>query len=371
MSYPFSIFSDAHCHNWSQFSSVNSDGLNTRLVDILNEIKSAAANVKARGGDTLYCAGDLFHIRGSVSPDVLNPLIDVIEELGLDGIKLRILTGNHDLKSRDSEALSSACEALRTLANVEVVSKPTIFWDDKVAMVPWYDAVDDIRKNIHVLKDGLEDGTVDSSMPAQDISEWTLIIHAPVNGVLVGIPDHGFWAKELEVLGFKYVFSGHYHAHKQFPGNVFSVGATTHQTWNDVGTLAGHLIVNDTGVEHIESKAPKFLDYDLTWDAGAASEAVDGNFVRVVMGAATEEDVDFIRETIMDFGAKGVVVNAIPVPKGTVTTRSAPVAAAVITTRDSIKQWIDTNAAGKDPAFIAKAQSRATAIMNEVEAVTV
>lgn len=368
MSYPFGIFSDAHLHNWSQFSSINKDGLNTRLVDILNEIKSAAANVKARGGDTLYCAGDLFHIRGSVSPDVLNPLIDVIEGLGDDGIKLRILTGNHDLKSRDSEALSSACEALRTLPNVEVVSKPTVFVDDMVAMVPWYDAVDDIRKNIHELKDAIESNTI----PAlADVSNWTLIIHAPVNGVLVGIPDHGFWAKELEVLGFKYVFSGHYHAHKEFPGNVFSVGATTHQTWNDVGTLAGHLIVNDASVEHIESKAPKFLDYDLTWDAGDAYEKVDGNFVRVVMGAATEEDVEFIRETIMDFGAAGVVVNAIPVPKGTVTTRSAPVAAAVITTRDSIKQWIDTNAAGKDPAFIAKVQARATAIINEVESVTV
>lgn len=368
---PFSLFSDAHCHTWSQFATIGPDGLNTRLVHILNEIKATAYSVMARGGSTVYCAGDLFHIRGAVSPDVLNPLIDVIGELGEEGINFRILTGNHDLKSRDSEALSSACESLRPLNNVQVVSKPTIFWDDNVVMVPWYDSVDDIRKHIHALKDGIENGTVDPSIGPQNISDFTLIIHAPVNGVLIGIPDHGFWAKELEALGFKYVFSGHYHAHKEFPGNVFSVGATTHQTWNDVGTKAGHLVVSDAGVEHIESKAPKFLDYDLGWDPSEAADAVDGNFVRVVMGAATEEDVEFIRETIMDFGAAGVVVNAIPVPKGTVTTRSAPVAAAVITTRDSIKQWVDTDTAGRDPAFIAKVQARATAIMNDVESVTV
>lgn len=368
---PFGVISDSHTHKWSQFATVLPNGLNSRLNDILVEIRQAARDVKAAGGDTLYHCGDLFHVRGSVSPEVTNPLIDTVLEIVMDGVKLVILTGNHDLESRNSNAASSACEMLRTLPDVTIVTSPTVFWGDKVAMVPWYDNLDEVRAKIKVVKDLIELGDADNGIPPSDISEFSLMLHAPVNGVLIGIPDAGFYSKELEVLGFKYVFSGHYHAHKEFPGNVFSVGATTHQTWNDVGTKSGHLIVTPAGVDHVSDKAPKFINYDLSWDAFAAAAAVDGNFVRVVLGTATEEDIEFIRDQIMADGAKGVTVNAIPVPKGTVTTRTAPVASAVVTTRDSVKQWIDTDTASEDPAFINDVQALAKLVMDETESVTV
>lgn len=365
---PFGIASDLHCFGWSQFSSILPNGLNSRFQHILDELRATGLDILAAGGDTLYIAGDLFHVRGSVSPQISNPLIDLLQELNDLGLRTRILTGNHDLESRNSEALSSACETLRTVSGVKIVSKPTVFWEEQVVMVPWYDQLDDIRKNIDSMKNLILSGVGGAS--ADDPADFTLIIHAPVNGILMGIPDHGFWAKELEVLGFKYVFAGHYHNHREFPGGVYSVGATTHQTWNDVGTVAGHLIVDDAGVRHIDSCAPKFIDYDLSWDEDEASEACEGNFVRIKMGEATDEDIAFIREHVEGHGAIGALVQAIPVPKGTITTRTAPTVSAP-TTRQSIGDWINTSLASADPLLLAEVHKLASAVLDEVEAVTV
>lgn len=130
---PFGICSDVHLHNWSQFATINPDGLNSRLDNILDELATAGLSVKNNGGKTLYIPGDLFHVRGSVSPTVLNPVIDLFKKLtDFLGITVRVLTGNHDLESRDSEAMSSACEALRTINGVTVVSEPKLFGDEKV-----------------------------------------------------------------------------------------------------------------------------------------------------------------------------------------------------------------------------------------------
>lgn len=366
---PIAILSDNHCHNWDAFSTILPSGVNSRLQHILDEIKNAAATVKAAGGDTLYFCGDLFHVRGSVSPMVLNPLIDVLIALAMDGVKCRILTGNHDLQSRDSEALSNACEALRCVPDIEIVSKPTVWWDDRIVMVPWFDKLDDLRNHIKVLKDLVENGDAAQGIMPGDASDYVLMIHAPVNGVLFGIPDHGFNAKELEVLGFEAVFSGHYHNHKVFPGNVVSVGATTHQTWNDVGTKTGHILYEDGVITHIDSKAPKFLDYDLGWDMAQAIEKAAGNFVRVKMGEATDEEIEFIRDHVLAIDAAGCLIQAIPVPKGTVTARAVSVAAAP-TTRQSIHDWIKT-ALASDASLEAEVQDLASKILDEVESVAV
>jgi len=359
MTLPYGIVSDCHLHNWSAFSQITPDGLNTRLVHILDQIKLAALDTAKQSGKRLYITGDLFHVRGSVSPTVLNPAIGLFNAIWAEhGIETRILAGNHDLESRDSNVLSNACESLRMLEGVAVVSEPQMFADDKVVMVPWFDKLDDVRAHIKTFADGL-------IAQGESLSAWTLMLHAPINGVLIGLPDHGFYAKELEVLGFKRVFSGHYHNHKRFDGEVYSVGAATHQTWNDVGTGAGHLLVDDSGVAFVESKAPQFIDYDSAWDDDQAIERVAGNYVRVKLGQATDEEISLIRDHIDALGSKGVLVQAIPIPKSAATARSASVASAS-TVRQSINDWIKANSTlGSD------LEKLCDDIINEAEAVTV
>lgn len=361
MTAPYGIISDSHNHSWSMFSRILPNGLNSRLQDILTAELEAGKAVLAAGGKRLYHCGDLFHVRGSVSPKVLNPTKDLCEVLTGMGLELRILTGNHDLESRDSEALSNACEALSPIEGVKIISHMTIFHDDNVVMVPWYDSLDDVRKYIAAAIDEIED-------LGDTASNYTLMIHAPMNGVLFGIPDHGFYYKELEKYGFKRVFSGHYHSHKKMgESEVYSVGALTHQTWNDIGTRAGHLIVTDTDVVHTKSSAPEFREYDIAWDDDTAAENCKGAFIRVRLGEADEDEIAMIRDHITGLGALGCLVQAVPVPKGTATARTASAAAKAPTLGESVSEWIKNNAAASTATEVEKLCGE---ILTEVRSVT-
>lgn len=362
MSIPYGIVSDVHVHSWSQFSTILPTGINSRLQDILDALETAAKHVLNSEGKRLYIAGDLFHVRGSVSPKVLNPTKDLFEKLTGKGLEIRVLTGNHDLESRDSEALSNACEALSPIEGVKIVSSMTIFHDDNMVMIPWYDNLDDVRKYIAAAIEEIEDlGDV--------ASNYSLMIHAPMNGVLTGIPDHGFYYKELERFGFKRVFSGHYHNHRKMGDTeVYSVGALTHQTWGDVGTLAGHLMVDGSSVIHFKNASPEFRDYDIAWDDDTAAENCKGNFIRVRLGEADEDEIEMIRDHINGLGAKGCLVQAVAVPKGTATARTASAAAKAPTLNESVSEWIKNNSA---PSTAAEVDKLCAEIITEVKAVTV
>lgn len=292
----YALMADLHCHNWSAFSS-NSEGVNSRLQYTLNEMHRAAVEVKKAGGNTLRIAGDVFHVRGSIAPTVLNPLRDTVREIIKSGVQVEILAGNHDLEGKDSARVSSAITALEE-DGCSVVNS----WDkgvgfrDNVIMVPWMKVAE--------LKECLE-----SVVPA-DRAGIDVILHAPIDGVLVGLPDHGLSPEYLADLGFKRVFSGHYHHHKDFGNGVYSIGALTHQTWSDVSSKAGFLIVHDDKVQWFASHAPSFVEITSATDPDEMPLLVDGNYVRVKLNTSKSADVESIRQFLTDHGAQGVTVVA-------------------------------------------------------------
>ena len=108
------------------------------------------------------------------------------------------------------------------------------------------------------------------------------------------------------------MFSGRSHHHKDFGNGVYSIGAATHQTWSDVGTKAGWLLVYpDKEVWHA-SHAPSFIDLTGAEEPEEVPLLVDGNYVRARIGTASAKDVAEFRQLLEDAGAKGVIVQAIP-----------------------------------------------------------
>lgn len=286
---PYSISSDHHCHLWSQFSQIEADGVNSRLRVILNELERQAETLKAAGGDTMYLAGDLFHVRGSVSPEVLNPTMDTFRRICGDmEIDVHCIAGNHDLSTQNSTKLGNAMQALHDIEGFNAIVEPELV-DDEVMMIPWIEQLDELRRV-----------ALAHANPAHD-----LIIHAPLNGVIKGLPDHGLEPAELAALGFRRVFVGHYHNHKEFTGGVYSVGATTHQTWNDPDTAAGFLLVYPDRVEHHPTAAPRFVNYDGE-DYGDGSR-YKGNYIRMRLKDRTPEDLAAHRAQLTTIGALGIV----------------------------------------------------------------
>ncbi|MEJ8025469.1 serine/threonine protein phosphatase [Acinetobacter baumannii] len=304
---PYGIQSDSHCHNWHAFSSILESGINNRLQHILDEKIRLANEVKKVGGNTIYHTGDLFHVRGNIAPSVLNPTLDtyrhIVKEMGM---KVRILAGNHDLEGRDAHRVSSAITALEGIG-CEIVNAPTAFYDDQVIMLPWHQNTDDLKKAIADMVKGLAEHE-DECARINDIHNWDLMIHAPVDGVIPGLPAHGLTDKELVDFGFKRVFCGHYHHHKDFGNGVYSVGASTHQTWSDVGSKAGFLIVDSLDVKWYRSHAPEFVEINGDMDELEMKAVVDGAYVRAKINSDKAADVEAVRNFLLESGAKGVTI---------------------------------------------------------------
>lgn len=291
------LLSDLHFHKFSSFSHITPEGLNSRLKTTLDEVRRANDVLRKKGGKLMVLAGDIFHVRGKISPEVLNPVLELFNEIKATGTRIVGISGNHDLESNSSNDLSSAATALSSVG-VEIFNTPTEIshGEHKILLVPYIDSLTELKDILETHADGKLD----------------LIIHAPVDGVIAGLPSHGLDPEYLGVLGYKRVFAGHYHNHKDFENNVYSIGATSHQTWGDVGSRSGFLIVDYAEILYQASRAPSFIDLDPETDKDDVHLIVDGNFVRVTLEIEKESQVAEMRDFLMkECGAKGVLINRI------------------------------------------------------------
>ena len=325
LKYPYCLVSDLHCHSWSAFSKVNPDGVNSRLQIILDEAKRAADTLLAAGGDTIIEAGDLFHVRGSVQPSVFNPTFAAFREIA-SKLDVHALPGNHDLEGKDASSIGNAMQGLGSIKGFNVCITPTLVGD--VWVFPWFQNLNDLRTALRNHADKTKDA----------------VIHAPVNGVIKGIPDHGLEASELAAMGYRRVFAGHYHNHVVFEdGKVVSIGATTHQTWSDPGSKAGFLLVYEDRIEHVPSEAPKFVDLSPeALDAAEANgtdieEIVRGSYVRLKLNDVTDKEVTAWRKDIEDAGAAGCIILST---KKTAVSRSGAVQQATASLASSVEAYV-------------------------------
>lgn len=299
----FGACADLHMNNWNAFSQANSDGENSRLRIQIDELLRCAEEVRDRGGKYLVVAGDVFHVRGSLAPSVLNPVSDAFERITKEfGLFPIILSGNHDLESRDSSRLSSSVTALEK-AGCTIIHETTVMEDLGFAMIPWFERV---RKNARYPGTSLQEA-IESIDPAKR-KDLVLFIHAPIDGVIEGLPAHGLTPEYLQDLGFKAVFSGHYHNYKDLGGGVYSIGASTQQTWSDVGHKAGFIIYDNGKVEWRASRAPEFVEIDADTDPEEIPMIVDGNYVRAKFNVNKASDIEAARSFLTKQGAKGVVI---------------------------------------------------------------
>lgn len=330
----YGLMADLHFHLWNQFSEMLADGMNSRLAGLLAEMKRCGAVVMASGGNTIYVAGDVFHVRGSVSPLVLNPVLDAFRELTAAGIRVIVIPGNHDLAGKNTTRLSSAVTALEG-AGVEVCNEPKVYGTDKdgfVAVVPWFESLDELKKEIETLAGIYND---------RERANIDLLLHAPVNGVIAGLPDHGLDPGYLAALGFRRVLSGHYHNHKDFGNGVYSIGALAHHTFSDIGSKAGFLVVGDD-VRWMASHLPEFQDLDelVKIDPESIPLLVDGNYVRVKTELTKHSEIEQIKSELLAHGARAVIVNSIRKPEARRTGAIASTVSAGASLAVSISEYV-------------------------------
>lgn len=338
---PYLLLSDVHAHHWSAFGGRDSDGVSLRLKIILNEIERAAAELEKAGGRNIVIAGDLFHVRGSVAPEVFNPTHLLFQSLLLEGFRITAIPGNHDLASRETTELGNAFQTLSALDGFTVVSEPRPFHLEKGVtpfFIPWFSTNEGLRATVAKMQEDY----------GADIADHDLIIHAGINGILTGLPDHGLEASEVASWGFKRVFAGHYHDHKVLEdGKVISIGATTMQTWSDVGTKAGFLLVYPDEIKWFASHAPSFVEITDETPEDEVPLIVDGNYVRVRGKKATDAEITDMRRAFEKLGAKGFSYQGV---REVVSARAPSAAHKALTLAESVAAYVKDKGLGDDVA---------------------
>jgi len=338
MKYPYLLLSDTHYHAWDAFSTINEDGVNSRLQIILDETGAAFEHLVREGGDTVFHAGDMFHTRGSLVPSVVNPTRRLYQKMQTATLgNVYAIAGNHDLESNETKWLTAATAMMGVIFAVDTKRV------GNVILVNWYPRVEDLYDDLVLL-----------AAKTEDRADCDLIIHAPVDGIL-SLPNHGLTASMLASLGFKRVFSGHYHNHKDMGSGVYSIGALTHQTWSDVGSKAGYCLVYEDRVEWHESKAPKFVDLPpAAFEEKYREELVGwvkGNYCRVSLPESpTVREEAAMRAALKDSGAVGVLLRCANLSRTAMTTKRSETSGI-----DNIATMVDKYAelkGGKDLAAL-------------------
>jgi len=276
----------------------------------------------------MILAGDTFHVRGSIDPEVFNPTHEAFTRILAKGVKVIAIPGNHDLRGKETTEIGNAIQTLSALEGFTVISKPTFFDHLGLALIPWQSTPDALRAQVTDMRDnwGLSLGEID------------LVIHAPVNGV-VNIPDHGLNAEEIAAWGFKRVASGHHHNHKVMEsGKVISIGASSHQTWGDIGTKAGFILFDDNEVHWRGSNAPAFVEVNEDTDEDEIPLIVDGNYVRIRGKKMTDSEINLFRKELIEMGAKGV---RFDIAREVVSARSAGKPTKALSLEGSVVKYID------------------------------
>jgi len=353
----FGVVSDIHAHTWSLFGGTGSDGVNTRLRIQLDELERAAVEVKNAGGSLLVIPGDIYHTRGSVDPEVHNPLEDTFQSILNIGVDIIAIPGNHDLKSKDTQALSSQVETLGKLfgsaTSFQVINEVSVQRIKGLVLgfVPWRSSPADVMRALSLLA------------KEPDASEMYVFMHVGLADVIPAA--EGLKSADIEAFGFKKVFSGHYHHHKNFNDKVYSVGATTHHNWGDVGTKAGFLLVDGDKVKFRETLAPKFVDISGMTDEDEIRLTSHGNYVRIRGTAMTEKEIEDLRTALVGFGAKGTSIE-IPKLAPVAHARAAASAGKAMSLNESLDNYVDkkTFPAGVDAA---KVKARSQAVLRDAQ----
>jgi DNA repair exonuclease SbcCD nuclease subunit len=317
LTYPYLVVSDVHFHAWDFGSYVNPDGVNSRLQDTITEFERAASVLREQGGECIVITGDLFHTRGEIKPSVYNPVYDMFKRLSENGFDIHAIPGNHDLETEETTEEGNCFKSFASIKNFHIYYKPTyVYFEknysrDKALFIPW---TENFGGQLYKAVEASKESTRYSRT---DPVRTTIFAHVGISGVVTGIKSALNAESFNQVQGLRYAFCGHFHNHKHFDvsptgqqSHVYSVGALTHQSFKDVGSRAGFIIVSSPEkVTFHNSEAPEFVDYDdHDWLAAETPCKFRNNFVRMNVGTALlKEEIEAIRVTLESCGSLRVI----------------------------------------------------------------
>jgi len=256
------IFGDLHSHNYREFSKLDRNGVNTRLLRGVMSLAQITLSGLEEQVEDIWFVGDLYHLKNNLDSQVIQATVTAMRELA-EQFPLVLVPGHHDLYLWSSNPIM--LELLKDFSkNITVITKPGWYKlrkDIDFYIEPCTRKVSDLMKRIEILE----------TVPKKSI----FLGHQDLIGMEYGgyKVERGLDPKILSKK-FKYSFVGHYLNPGIIQGNVISVGAPLQHSFSDAAETnsdssfdenakRGWFIYDsETGVRHIRNKeAPEFIDY--------------------------------------------------------------------------------------------------------------
>jgi DNA repair exonuclease SbcCD nuclease subunit len=226
------LLADVHAHAYAN-SLVLPDGRNKRLMDIMQCLDNAMGVADG----PIVIAGDLFHDRKGVRPEVLHRVGDWLAKCRESKIPVFILAGNHDLSIGGDG--SASVVALR---HATIVTHPMVFEvaGVNVGFIPYTESPETVRSNAKFVKKN--GATV--LVAHLGIGDPRFADCVPVDYEVPGT----IALDDLRPDDFEQVFIGHYHNPQPLAGNVRYIGSPLQLTFKEAGQTKGFMRMDKRGV---------------------------------------------------------------------------------------------------------------------------
>lgn len=281
-------FGDAHFHMFTEFAEIDEVYGNTRFRQQIEAITYMRNYCLDNEIELVLFSGDLFHKRRTIDQTVKNMVRDEIKKFGEDGIRMVMISGNHD-QVDNSDYPQHSLHSFKELKKVDVLDRfdphyleingEEIF----IYPVPYSKNAEMIKKAINRYAEHAE---------AREEACNILLMHLGVSGAYVGKGSYSmsdaFSIVDLHPEAFHFGVAGHFHK-RQFLGGhprFFYTGAPVQHSFSDEGEDKGFMVIDtQTGtVEFVPIPAPKFITIKIKEMTEGLMDLLEadmkGNFIR-------------------------------------------------------------------------------------------
>ena len=227
--------------------------------------------LKASKIKTVIALGDTFDRRRSINFMSLNEAKEMwfnpLEDMG---VKMHMLTGNHDIYYKNTLRINAPRELLGEYGNITVHDTPTTVDFDgcPILLLPWI--CDDNRDRAF---DEISNSNADVCMGHLELNGF----EAHPGHVMQSGMDSSVFSK------FKKVFSGHYHM-KSTKGNINYLGNPYQLYWNDYGCKRGFHVFDTETLKTTFYRNPFDMFTKINYNDGMdVPDNLEGTYVKLIV----------------------------------------------------------------------------------------
>ena len=238
----FLMATDLHLSTYTQFSTVNEQGMNTRLLEQLRVASDVSKLASEEKVEAIYFLGDILHgLTDSIPKVVYNAAYLVVSQWA-EVAPVHIIIGNHD-QYRKMTVLSN----FDSIPNVHVYEETTQL-PNGIDIIPWEG------------KQSTKKGE-------------TLLAHKAINGTFMNPEltkrcEDGEPSGVLE--GYKYIYLGHFHSRQpvKVTGTMKAteamyIGSIMQHNMGEGDTKKGVSIFDNGRSRFVEIQSPRFFNITL------------------------------------------------------------------------------------------------------------